>query len=127
MEIPKELLYTEEHEWVLIDDTNNTATIGITDYAQSELGDIVFIELPNVDDEVKQMEPFGTIEAVKAVSDLFSPLSGVVTEVNILLEDQPELINQDPYDKGWMIKIQLADSTELESLLSPEDYKKHIS
>lgn len=127
MEIPKELLYTEEHEWVLIDDTNNTATIGITDYAQSELGDIVFIELPNVDDEVKQMEPFGTIEAVKAVSDLFSPLSGVVTEVNTLLEDQPELINQDPYDKGWMIKIQFADSSELESLLSPEDYKKHIS
>jgi len=127
MEIPKELLYTEEHEWVLVDDSNNTATIGITDYAQSELGDVVFVELPNVDDEVKQMEPFGTIEAVKAVSDLFSPVSGVVTEVNELLQDEPELINQDPYDKGWMIKVQLSNTAELESLLSPEDYKKHIS
>jgi len=127
MEIPKELFYTEEHEWVLIDDANNTATIGITDYAQSELGDIVFVELPNVDDEVKQMEPFGAIEAVKAVSDLFSPLTGIVTEVNMLLQDRPELINQDPYDKGWMIKVQLADTSELDSLWSPEDYKKHIS
>ncbi|ODS41151.1 MAG: glycine cleavage system protein H [Candidatus Altiarchaeales archaeon WOR_SM1_79] len=127
MEIPKELLYTEEHEWVLIDDTNTTATIGITDYAQSELGDIVFVELPNENDEVKQMEPFGTIEAVKAVSDLFSPVSGVVTEVNTILQDQPELINQDPYYKGWMIKVQLSDTSELDSLMSPEDYKKHIS
>lgn len=127
MEIPKELLYTEEHEWILVDDTNHSATIGITDYAQRELGDIVFIELPNVNDEVKQMESFGTIEAVKAVSDLFSPVSGVITEVNSLLQDQPELINQDPYDKGWMIKVQLSDVTELESLMSPEDYKKHIS
>ena len=127
MEIPKELLYTEEHEWVLLDDTNNTTTIGITDYAQSELGDIVFVELPNVKDEVKQAEAFGTIEAVKAVSDLFSPVSGVIIEVNTLLEDQPELINQDPYDKGWMIKVQISDPSELDSLLSPEDYKKHIS
>lgn len=127
MEIPKELLYTEEHEWVLVDDANSTATIGITDYAQGELGDIVFIELPEVNDEVKQMDPFGTIEAVKAVSDLFSPLSGKVLEVNILLQDRPELINQDPYDKGWMIKIQFSDPVELESLMNPEDYKKHIS
>lgn len=127
MEIPKELLYTAEHEWVLLDDTNNTVTIGITDYAQTELGDIVFVELPNVDDEVKQMEPFGTIEAVKAVSDLFSPVSGVVIEVNSLLQDQPELINQDTYDKGWMIKVQISDASELDSLLSPEDYKKQIS
>jgi len=127
IEIPKELLYTEEHEWVLIDDTSNIATIGITDYAQSELGDIVFIELPNQNDEVKQMEAFGTIEAVKAVSDLFSPVSGVVTEVNTILQDQPELINQDPYDKGWMIKVRLSDISELNSLMSPDDYKKHIS
>jgi glycine cleavage system H protein len=127
MEIPKELLYTEEHEWVLFDDTSNTATIGITDYAQSELGDIVFIELPDANDEVKQMEPFGTIEAVKAVSDLFSPVSGVIIEVNTILQDQPELINQDPYEKGWMIKVQLSDSSELKALLSPDDYKKHIS
>ncbi len=127
MEIPKELLYTEEHEWVLIDDSNNVATIGITDYAQGELGDIVFVEMPNANDEVKQMEPFGTIEAVKAVSELFSPVSGTVTEVNDLLQDKPELINQDPYDKGWMIKVQLSDVSELDSLMSPEDYKKHIS
>lgn len=127
MEIPKELLYTEEHEWVLVDDINNTATIGITDYAQGELGDIVFVELPDVNEEVKQMDPFGTIEAVKAVSDLFSPVSGVIVEVNTLLQDQPELINQDPYDKGWMIKVQLSDPGELKALMSPEDYKKHIS
>ncbi|MDZ7331962.1 MAG: glycine cleavage system protein GcvH [candidate division KSB1 bacterium] len=127
MEIPKELLYTEEHEWVLYDDTSGVATVGITDYAQSELGDIVFVELPELNQEVKQMEPFGTIEAVKAVSDLFSPVSGTVIEVNTILQDQPELINQDPYDKGWMIKIQISDPAELEALMSPEDYRKHIS
>jgi glycine cleavage system H protein len=127
MEIPKELLYTEEHEWILVDDINSTATIGITDYAQGELGDIVFIELPDINDEVKQMESFGTIEAVKAVSDLFSPVSGVIVEVNTVLQDQPELINQDPYDKGWMIKVKLANPSELEALMSPDDYKKHIS
>lgn len=127
MEIPKELLYTEEHEWILFDDSANTATIGITDYAQGELGDIVFVELPTVGDEVKQMDPFGTIEAVKAVSDLFSPVTGEVVEVNALLQDQPELINQDPYDKGWMIKIKIADSSELSSLMSADDYKNHIS
>lgn len=127
MEIPKELLYTEEHEWVLYDDTSGVATVGITDYAQSELGDIVFVELPELNQPVKQMEPFGTIEAVKAVSDLFSPLSGTVIEVNTILQDQPELINQDPYDKGWMIKIQISNPGELEALMSPEDYRKHIS
>lgn len=127
MEIPKELLYTEEHEWILFDDASNVATVGITDYAQSELGDIVFIELPEVNAEVKQMEPFGSLEAVKAVSDLFSPVSGVVIEVNTILHDQPELINQDPYEKGWMIKVQLSDPAELKVLMSPDDYKKHIS
>lgn len=127
MEILKDLLYTEEHEWVLYDETSNTATVGITDYAQGELGDIVFIELPKVNDEVKQMEPFGSLEAVKAVSELFSPVSGVVSEVNAILQDQPELINQDPYEKGWMIKIQLSDPAELKALMSPDDYKKHIS
>jgi len=127
MEIPKELLYTEEHEWILFDDSASTATIGITDYAQGELGDIVFIELPTVGDEVKQMDPFGTIEAVKAVSDLFSPVTGEIVEVNTLLQDQPELINQDPYDKGWMIKVKITDNSELDSLMSSDDYKKHIS
>ncbi len=95
MKVEKNLLYTEEHEWVFIE--NDIATIGITDYAQSELGDIVFIELPEVGEEVKQMESFGTIEAVKAVSDLFAPLSGKITEINPLLSDKPELINHDPY------------------------------
>ncbi len=125
MEVPKELLYTEEHEWVLVDD--DVATIGITDYAQEELGDIVFVELPAENDEVKQMEPFGTIEAVKAVSDLFSPVSGTVVEVNSLLEDQPELINKSPYDEGWMIKVKLSDKSEIDSLMDAETYKKHIS
>ncbi|HDP98101.1 MAG TPA: glycine cleavage system protein GcvH [bacterium] len=125
MEIPNELLYTEEHEWVLVDD--GVVAVGITDYAQGELGDIVFVELPGVDTEVKQTEPFGTIEAVKAVSDLFSPVSGVVVEINDLLQDKPELINQSPYDEGWMIKIRMSDTSELKSLMSPESYKKHIS
>jgi len=123
--IEKDLLYTEEHEWIRTE--NNTATVGITDYAQGELGDIVFIELPEVGTATKQMEPFGTIEAVKAVSDLYSPLSGEVVEVNSLLEQQPELINQDPYGEGWMIKIKLSDPTELESLLSPDEYETKIS
>lgn len=125
MGIEKDLLYTEEHEWIRTE--NNTATVGITDYAQGELGDIVFIELPEVGTATKQMEPFGTIEAVKAVSDLYSPLSGEVVEVNSLLEQQPELINQDPYGEGWMIKIKLSDPTELESLLSPDEYETKIS
>jgi len=121
MEIPKDLLYTEEHEWVLVED--DTATVGITDYAQGELGDIVFVELPKVGDATKQMEPFGTIEAVKAVSDLFAPVSGKIVEVNDILGDQPGIINRDPYGSGWMIKIKLSDPSELESLLSAEDYR----
>lgn len=125
MEIPKELKYTDEHEWVLVED--NVATIGITDYAQGELGDIVFVELPEVDDEVKQADPFGTIEAVKAVSDLFSPVSGKIVAINEMLQDQPEIINASPYDKGWMIKIEVSDVSELDSLLSAEDYKQQIS
>ncbi len=127
MKVPKDFLYTEEHEWVLFDDTSNIASVGITDYAQSELGDIVFIELPKVNDQVKQMEAYGSIEAVKAVSELFAPVSGVIIEVNTILQEQPELINQDPYEKGWMIKIQVSDPKELEALMSPDDYKKHIS
>ncbi len=125
MNIEKTLLYTEEHEWVYVED--DIVTVGITDYAQGELGDIVFIELPKVNDEVKQMEPFGTIEAVKAVSDLFAPLSGTVVEVNDVLQEQPELINKDPYGHGWMIKIRMADKSELESLLSAAAYKDKLS
>ena len=125
MEIKSDLLYTEEHEWIKVED--NIATIGITDYAQSELGDIVFIELPSVGDEAVQTEPFGTIEAVKAVSDLYAPLSGKITDVNTKLEDTPELINQDPYSDGWMVKIELSDKSEVDSLLSPDDYKEKIN
>lgn len=121
METPEDLYYTSEHEWVRIED--DIATIGITDYAQGELGDIVFVELPKVGDITTQMEPFGTIEAVKAVSDLYAPLSGEVTEVNPSLEDQPELINNDPYGDGWMIKLKISKESEIEELLSPEDYR----
>jgi glycine cleavage system H protein len=125
MNIPDNLLYTEEHEWVQVED--GVATVGITDHAQSELGDIVFVELPEVGSQTKQMEPFGSIEAVKAVSDLYAPLSGEVVEVNPSLEESPEVINQDPYGEGWMIKIRLSDSSELDRLLSAEDYRKLIS
>ncbi len=124
MEIPLDLLYTKEHEWVSVND--NIATVGITDYAQGELGDIVFVELPKVGDETRQMEPFGTIEAVKAVSELYAPVTGKVVEVNEELQDSPELINQDPYGKGWMIKVELSQPEELDKLLSPKDYEQLI-
>lgn len=120
MDIPEDLQYTEEHEWVLLED--NIATIGITDFAQGELGDVVFVEMSQVGDLVQQMEPFGTIEAVKTVADIFAPVSGEVVEVNTLLEDSPHLINEDPYGEGWIIKIKVSDLSELENLLSAEDY-----
>ena len=124
MNIPTDLKYTKEHEWIKID--GNLAAVGITDYAQGELGDIVFVELPSAGDDVKAGETFGTIEAVKAVSEIFSPLSGKVAEVNELLEDDPMVINNDPYGDGWMIKIEFADSGELESLISSDDYLELI-
>jgi glycine cleavage system H protein len=121
MNIPADLKYTEAHEWVKIE--GNIATIGITDYAQGELGDIVFVELPGEGDKVIQMEPFGTIEAVKAVSELFSPVSGKVVEVNSALDDDPIVINHDPYGDGWMIKVELSDTTQVEQLLDAAGYK----
>jgi len=124
MDIPEDLSYTSEHEWIAIED--EIATVGITDYAQGELGDIVFVELPNKGDQTTQMEPFGTIEAVKAVSELFAPLSGEVVEVNSELEEKPELINDDPYGEGWIIKVKISDDAELEKLLSPEEYRAQI-
>ena len=124
MKVEKNLLYTEEHEWIFVEE--DVATIGITDYAQGELGDIVFVELPNVNDEVKQMEPFGTIEAVKAVADLFCPISGEVTEINEELENDPEIVNKDPYGDGWMVKISISDKGELDDLMDAADYEKHI-
>ncbi|RMG65973.1 MAG: glycine cleavage system protein GcvH [Calditrichaeota bacterium] len=122
MNLPEELYYTKDHEWARVE--GDTATVGITDYAQSELGDIVYVELPEVGTTVKQGESFGTIEAVKAVSDLYAPLSGEVTEVNTNLEDSPELVNQDPYGAGWMIKIKISNPDEVNNLLSKADYEK---
>jgi glycine cleavage system H protein len=124
LELKEDLKYTKEHEWVRVED--DIATVGITDYAQGELGDIVFVELPQVGSKVEQMKPFGVIEAVKAVSDIFSPLSGEVIEVNTRLENEAGIINKDPYDQGWFIKIRMSDPKELENLLSVEDYKKLI-
>ena len=121
MNFPENLRYTKDHEWVRID--GDTGTIGITDYAQGELGDVVFVELPAVGKTVKQNEAFGTIEAVKAVSDLYAPVSGSVTEVNTILESQSELVNKDPYGKGWMIKIRLSKPDEVAALMSAESYK----
>lgn len=124
MEIQTGLLYTKEHEWVLIED--DLVTLGITDYAQSELGDVVFVELPEVGDEVEAAESFGTIEAVKTVSELFSPVTGTVVEVNEALADSPDLVNKDPYGEGWMIKLKYTEIPE-ENLLSAAEYKKMIS
>lgn len=125
MNIPTELKYTKEHEWIKIEDKR--ATIGITDYAQGELGDIVFVELPTVGEELTQMKPFGTIEAVKSVSDIYAPVSGKVVEVNSSLDDEPMSINKDPYGDGWIIKIEMSDPKELEKLLDADGYKKLIS
>jgi len=118
--IPENLAYTEDHEWLAQD--SDISTIGITDYAQSELGDIVFVELPEVGSHIQRGEPFGTIEAVKTVEDLIAPASGEVLETNDSLEDSAEQVNQDPYGAGWMIKIHLEDPAELEQLIGPAEY-----
>ena len=125
MNIPIDLLYTNEHEWIRVDDEH--AYIGITDYAQSELGDIVFVEFPNITDSYIKEEVFGTIEAVKTVADLFMPISGTIMSVNESLESKPELINSDPYNDGWLVKIAIKDKSELASLLDNEAYKGIIS
>lgn len=124
VEIRDDLKYTKEHEWVKL--KGNIATMGITDYAQKQLGDVVFVELPKVGTQVEQMKAFGVIEAVKAVSDLFSPVSGEVTEINTSLESQSNLVNSDPYGEGWIVKVKIKDSKELDALLSPEEYRKLV-
>lgn len=124
MNVPEELKYTKEHEWLKAEE--GLATIGITDYAQSELGDIVFVELPQVGDAVSQGEPFGTIEAVKTVADLFSPVSGEVSELNPKIEEDPAVMNKDPYGEGWMMKIKMSEASQADSLLSPTDYRALI-
>lgn len=125
MNIPTELKYTKEHEWIKLD--GSTATVGITDWAQGELGDIVFVELPEVGDKIERTKPFGTIEAVKAVSDLFAPLSGEVVEINAALEDDPMVINRDAYGDGWMVRIECSDLSELDQLLDSAGYESIIN
>ena len=124
MEIKPNLKYTKDHEWISID--GDDATIGITDYAQGELGVIVYVEIESIGDSLKKEEIFGSVEAVKTVSDLFIPVSGEITEMNENLEDNPELINDDPYGDGWIIKMKINDSSELNNLLSPEEYKELV-
>ena len=122
--VPPDLKYTKEHEWVRV--RGQEAEVGITDFAQGELGDVVFVELPQVGASLKQMKSFGTIDAVKTVSDLFAPVSGEVTAVNTELKDNPALINQSPYEKGWMVRIKMQSPGELEALLSAEAYEKAL-
>jgi len=124
MNIPIDLKYTKDHEWVKID--GDTATIGITDFAQGELGDIVYVDVDTLDETVDKDEVFGSVEAVKTVSDLFMPLSGEVVEFNEELEDDPEIVNKDPYDKGWIIKISITDQSQIEDLLDAQAYQSII-
>lgn len=124
MNIPSELKYTKDHEWIKIE--GETITIGITDFAQSELGDIVYVEVETLDETLEIEEVFGTVEAVKTVSDLFLPVSGEIIEFNETLEDEPEKVNNDPYGEGWMIKVKCSDVSQLDDLLSAENYKAII-
>ena len=125
MEFPKELYYTEEHEWVRME--NGVATMGITDYAQDKLGDIVFVELPKEEEKVTQGEPFGVVESVKAVSDIYAAMSGVVTEVNEALADNPEILNEDCYEEGWLIKVKVNDSNKVKELMTGEQYEAFLA
>ena len=124
MTFPENLKYTKDHEWIRVE--GDTGIVGITEYAQGELGDVVFVELPQIGKQVKQGESFGTIEAVKAVSDLYSPLSGEVIEANAELEKTPELVNKDPYGKGWIMKLKISDKNELNTLLDVKAYRELI-
>ncbi|MEC8004572.1 MAG: glycine cleavage system protein GcvH [Bacteroidota bacterium] len=125
MNVPKELKYTKDHEWLSLD--GKVATVGVTDFAQSELGDIVYVEVETLDETLEKEEVFGTVEAVKTVSDLFMPISGEVIEFNEKLETNPEVVNEDPYGEGWMIKIRVSDENELNELLSSDEYEGEIS
>lgn len=124
MNTPSELKYTKDHEWVKVE--GDTAIIGITDYAQGELGDIVFVDVDTIDEDLNEGDVFGSVEAVKTVSDLFLPVPGTVLEINPELEDQPELLNTDPYGKGWIIKLKIADSADFTKLLSAEQYQEVV-
>jgi glycine cleavage system H protein len=124
--IPKDLRYTKDHEWVRVTADPQVAEVGITDYAQGELGDVVFVELPKASAAFKQRDVFGTIEAVKAVSELYSPVAGTIVESNKALEGDPALVNRDPYGTGWMVKVRITDPKELEGLLRADAYAKHV-
>ena len=124
MEFPKGLRYSREHEWVLVEE--DSATIGITDYAQEQLGDVVFVELPELDTQLTKDEPFSVVESVKAVSDIYAPVSGSVTEVNTELTNSPETVNEDPYGDAWLVQIEISDPEELDSLMTAEDYEQFI-
>ena len=124
MNIPPDLHYTKDHEWIRVE--GEEAYVGVTDFAQGELGDIVYVEVETVGEEVTQGEVFGTVEAVKTVSDLFMPITGTVLELNEALESEPELVNDDPYEKGWMIKISISDTSQLDELLNAEAYQELI-
>ncbi len=125
MEIRTDLRYTEEHEWARLED-DGTVTVGVTDYAQDQLGDVVFVDLPEAGQEVGTEEPLGAVESVKTVSDLFAPVAGTVLEVNETLMDRPELVNEDPYEEGWLLVMEPTDPAAWESLLSPADYEVHV-
>ena len=125
MDFPDNLKYSKEHEWVMMIE-DDVALIGITEYAQSELGDVVYLELPEVGEKITKDDPFGSVESVKAVSDLFAPVSGTVIEVNDSLSDSPELVNEDFYGDGWMIKVQISDKEELKDLLAPDEYGEYV-
>ncbi len=124
MNVPADLKYTSEHEWIRIE--GDVAIVGITDYAQGELGEIVFVEVETIGESISSGEVFGSVEAIKTVSELFMPVDGTVLEMNKALEDAPELVNDDPYNEGWMVKISISNPSQLESLLSPQDYEALI-
>ena len=125
MEFPEDLKYSKEHEWVLVE--GSVATVGITDYAQDQLGDIVFVELPAVGDKVSKEDAFGVVESVKAVSDIYAPVSGKVLEVNDDLPENPEMLNEDPYGDGWIIKIEMSDREELDDLMTAAEYEQYVA
>ncbi len=122
---PNDYRYTKEHEWIKVD--GDSATVGITDHAQDQLGDVVFVELPKVGAKLQSMQSFGTVESVKAVSDIYAPVSGEVTEVNETLVDTPESLNEDPHGKGWLIRLKLSDKTELSKLMTAEQYQEYVA
>ena len=125
MKIPRDLAYTKDHEWIRVND--NILTIGITDFAQGELGDIIFVEFPEIGEEFQKDDPFGTIEAVKTVADIFAPVQGKIIEINHDIENSPEVINTDPYGDGWLVKIEITEHMVSDGLLSPEDYELLLS